>query len=145
MDIRLYRSTCLCVFRLCCLTVTVIAIAGSALPAEIKILLCLLTGVLSARLLSDKDPVCGMHLYREFQPADSGQKSTQKIILQLRSQRRIEFTLTTFYCLWWLQILYLSAGRRRAIVLVLPDSCSADERRRLRQLLYHRQSTATGG
>lgn len=136
MDIQLQASRYLLVLRIVFLSLAVVAVAASNLHDLLK---ALLAGAVILQLfgsLSENDAVAG--LQSSEVPDCESRNPDQKIILKLRSSRRIEVTLKMYYCLWWVQILYLHSSQASYIVFVLPDNCTVEERRRLRQFLNQR-------
>jgi hypothetical protein len=133
MDIRLQPSACLLMLRIFFWGVAMLATLTSNLDWFYQLLLCAVMLLKLKPGITDPDPACCLQLStREVEEAQTGSK---KLVLQFCSGRRIEFTLTAYYCLWWVQILYLASAHRTAIVIVLPDSCSDEERWQLRQHL----------
>jgi hypothetical protein len=133
MDIRLQPSACLLTLRAFFLCMAMLATLTSNLDCFYQLLLCTVVLLNWKSGTADPDPACCLQLSeRGINEAQTGSK---KLVLEFCSGRRIEFTLTGYYCLWWVQILYLDSKHRTAIVIVLPDSCSDEERRQLRQHL----------
>ncbi|MDO8909062.1 MAG: hypothetical protein Q7W55_11270 [Pseudohongiella sp.] len=133
MDIQLQPSFYLQALRICFFSMATLAILTSDIDWIYRLLLGIMVLLQMKSGATGRDSECGLQFLKDGNIEE--QIGNQKVILELRSQRRIELTLTGFYCLWWIQILYLHSSHRTSIVVVLPDSCSAEERRRLRQLL----------
>lgn len=140
MDIRLKTSRLLfvCQAGACC--TVLLAISASDLGVTIKTALIILVLVQLMRCLSDNKRVCGIQISeRHHHITDEDRnRNQQKVIAKLSNQRHIEFVLKACYNVGWIQILYLGSSHMQCIVVILPDSCSADERRYLRQILHGR-------
>ena len=62
----------------------------------------------------------------------SGQPSMS---LKLSNGRWLKAELTHFYCLWWIQVLEFRTAGNRYTLIILPDSCSHEDQRRIRCFL----------
>jgi hypothetical protein len=62
----------------------------------------------------------------------SGQPS---MALKLSNGRWLKAELTHFYCLWWIQVLEFRTVGNRYTLIILPDSCSHEDQRRIRCFL----------
>jgi hypothetical protein len=133
MDIRLRPSRLLLAFRLCVCGVALFAVLITGLDYTYKILLCLLALLSLLAVMPFHDTVSSLYIARCTQSEYQNPKLT--LVLEMRSKRRIESTLDSYYLFRWVQILYLSSSEKKYAVLVLPDVCSAEEHRQLRQLL----------
>jgi hypothetical protein len=55
--------------------------------------------------------------------------------LKLSNGRWLKAELTHFYCLSWIQVLEFRTASNNLTLIILPDSCSDDEQRRIRCFL----------
>jgi hypothetical protein len=62
----------------------------------------------------------------------SGQPS---IALKLSNGRWLKAEVTHFYCLSWIQVLEFRTASKNRTLIILPDTCSDDEQRRIRSFL----------
>lgn len=134
MDIRLQASKYLLIFRVTLVLLAMTAVLASEVHELFAVLLLAAACLQLLAFVCERDPVRNLYINDEQNPSEKDQQ--RKVILQLRSGRRIEMTLKHFYCLWWLQILYLNSSHHAEVLVILPDSSTADDRRRLRQALY---------
>lgn len=135
MEFRLKTSWYLLIFRVSLVGLVIFATLISALDLIVTLVFCSAACLQLTALTYDRHSVRAIGI-PDASDTDP-QSCQQKIIAELHGNRRIECTLERYYCVWWLQILYLSSTRYTTVVLVLPDSCAADDRRRLRQILTH--------
>lgn len=146
MEVRLQTSRYLMAIRRSLLFLILVAGLLSNVHPSLALLLVGVLYLQQTAFLRFQSPVTMLQIVYEQDPAE--QNPRQKVIVESLDNRRIEFALTGYYCLWWLQIIYLSSSRGGITVIVMPDSCTADERRRLRQALTHQGvntvSTASG-
>jgi hypothetical protein len=55
--------------------------------------------------------------------------------LKLSNGRWLKAELTHFYCLWWIQVIEFRTAGNRYTLIILPDSCSHEDQRRIRCFL----------
>lgn len=137
MDIHLQSSRLLLGFRLFVFALALCALLICELQPIWKTLLAAMLGLQLIHDMLLRDEVCRLQISTR-DDIDTLDETESQITVDLRSRRRLALTLSSCYCLWWIQILYLSAARRSAVVVILPDSCPAEKRRQLRQYLYRR-------
>lgn len=146
MDIQLQSSTYLLILRMTLAMLAVTATLASQIHVVMTALVCAGVFLQICIFIAGGDPVSRLHFTDEADPPEK--EYQQKVLVELRSSRRLELSLTRSYCTAWLQILYLHSRRGSRVVVILPDNCSANERRQLRMRLNHpgdnTVSTATG-
>lgn len=136
MDIRLQSSLYLRALRICIIGFAAIGVLASEQHRTVALLLLAIIFLHLVLNVCYKDSVRGLHI--DIGQDKEEQTRDQKVIIELQNQRRIELSLKTFYCLWWVQILYLSSTRQSVVIVILPDTCSAPERLQLMQILNQR-------
>lgn len=146
MDIQLQSSTYLLGLRMTLVVLAVTATLASQINVVMTALVCAGVILQCCIFIAGGDPVSRLQFTDEADPSEK--EYQQKVLVELRSSRRLELSLTRFYCTSWLQILYLHSSRGSRVVVILPDNCSANERRLLRMRLNqpgdNTVSTATG-
>lgn len=139
MDIQLKSSRMLCLLRGFGVICAVYALMISRIPTSICLLLLLVISLKCLWWFVYQVPICSFVCELE-KLTDSGDTAAKlNLSLKLSDGRWLQVYLTSFYCLWWIQILEFRSASTRHTLIVLPDSCERDSRRRLRSLLLSGQ------
>lgn len=135
MDIQLSRSRILFVVRVLAAIGALFALSIASVSTPIRALMILLL-VLQCLQWSDcAHSICGFTWEHELLTNSADQASRVNLALKLSDGRWLQVHLTHFYCLWWIQILEFRSASARHTLIVLPDCCSSNDRRRIRNLL----------
>jgi hypothetical protein len=85
--------------------------------------------------------VCGF-LCETDNYIDTEQRSElPSLVLKFSNGRWLQVELFNFYCLFWIQILEFRTASSKHTLIILPDTCSDEERRKIRCFLlagHHR-------
>lgn len=147
MDIRLVRSRYLSLLRLMMVVAASYAVALANISLSAQTVLVLLICLQSLHWSSWQPWVCGF-LCETDNYTDTEQRSGQpSLVLKFSNGRWLKVELISFYCLSWIQILELRTASRKHTIIILPDSCSDEERRKMRCFLlaghYRRRTTGS--
>jgi hypothetical protein len=139
MDIQLKSSRMLCLLRGFGVICAVYALMISRIPTSICLLLFLVISLKCLWWFVYQVPI-GSFVCELEKLTDSGDTAAKlNLSIKLSDGRWLQVYLTSFYCLWWIQILEFRSASTRHTLIVLPDSCECESRRRLRSLLLSGQ------
>jgi hypothetical protein len=146
MDIRLVRSRYLLALRLMAVFAASYAIVLANLSLSVQTVLLLLICLQGLRWSSWQPWVCGF-LCETDNDTDTEQRSgLPSLVIKISNGRWLKVELINFYCLSWIQILEFRTASSTHTVIILPDSCSDEERRKIRCFLlaghYRRRAPA---
>lgn len=135
MDIQLSCSRILFVGRVLAAigALYALSIASITTPVRALILFLLVLQYLQWSFCAPR--ICGFSWEHEHLTDSADRASGVNLALKLDDGRWLQVHLTHFYCLWWIQILEFRSVSARHTLIVLPDACSSNARRRIRSLL----------
>jgi len=144
MDIRLIRSRHLAVFRLMAAFAAIYGVFLANISLIVQTGLMLLICLQCLRWSSWQPWVCGF-LCETDNYSDTEHRAGQpSLALKFSNGRWLKVELINFYCLSWVQILEFGTASSKHTVIILPDTCSEEDRRKIRCFLlaghYRRQA-----
>jgi len=135
MDIRLIRSRHLAAFRLLAVFAASYAIVLANISLIVQTGLLLLICLQGLCWSSWQPWVCGF-LCETDNYTDTEQRSgLPSLVLKFSNGRWLKVELINVYCLSWIQILEFGTASSKHTVIILPDTCSEEDRRNIRCFL----------
>lgn len=134
-DIQFSRSRMLFIARGLTAICALYALSIANIPAPVRWLIIFLFVLQYLQWSFCAHKICGLAWEYENLTDSADRKSQVNIALKLVDGRRLQVHLIHFYCLWWIQILEFKSVSARHILIVLPDSCTSNDRRRIRSVL----------
>lgn len=135
MDIRLIRSRYLSALRLMAFFAASYAILLADISPLVQTGLILLISLQGLRWSSWQPWVCGL-LCETDNFTDTEQRTgLPSLVLKFSNGRWLKVELINFYCLSWIQILEFRTASSKHTVIILPDTCSDEARRKIRCFL----------
>ena len=135
MDIHFTQSRYLACLRALVMLSVIYGLAISNITIPVLTILLLLVCAQCFAWSTGQPWICGFSCDTE-NDTDIEQHSGQpSMALKLSNGRWLKAELTHFYCLSWIQVLEFRTASKSLTLIILPDSCSDDEQRRIRCFL----------
>jgi hypothetical protein len=145
MDIHFSQSRYLSGLRALVVIAVICGLAISNITAPVQAGLFLLVCVQCLTWTTGQPWICGFTCDTDNDTDIEQHTGQPSMALRLSNGRWLKAELTHFYCLSWIQVLEFRTASKNLTLIVLPDSCSDDDQRRIRCFLsagqYRRKKT----